>query len=177
MKKYILISMLLSSCIQVTAQKDKPASPQIVERIINKIEIYTKKDSSVTYDLTITKLEVALTRFSRGNSNYQKRVIKYTIRNTGTMYVKLADIVLQGYVGNTYNAEPDSMTPVCGDWASKTKFILSPGQTYDGQFICDYEPYWVGKTYYVLRVDDHNIIPETDETNNTKIIQLNFIKN
>lgn len=136
----------------------------------------TKSNSEIYYDLIITELKVELCKKHQIGNIKLSRIIKYTIKNTGANYVKLADVWLQGYLSNDSSFRPENIIPTGGDWAKKSKFVLAKDESYSSYFICDYNTFWDEKLYFLLKVDTQNVIPETNETNNTIVIQVNFIK-
>lgn len=176
MKTKLLIYLLFVTVVCANAQvADTVAYVNIYGKPIA-TNNFAKSNTKVYYDLIITDLKVELPKKHRIGSTKLKRIIKYTIKNTGSTYVKLADVFLQGYVSNNSTATPENMISTGGDWATKSKFVLPEGKSYSSYFICDYNTFWNEKLYFLLKVDAQNLIIETDETNNTMLVQLNFIK-
>ena len=175
MKVKLLSCLLFVIVVCVNAQVVDPISNVNLHEVTI-ANNFPKSKTEVHNDLIITDLKVELPKKHQIGNIKLRRIIKYTIKNTGTNYVKLADVWLQGYLSNDSSFRPENIIPTGGDWATKSKFVLAKDESYSSYFICDYNTFWDDKLYFLLKVDAQNVIRETNETNNTIVIQVNFIK-
>lgn len=180
MKLKLMLSIICMSVVMHTqAQKDSTVigphnPPQRFSRPTADFPNLPKSQNKVTYDLIVSDLSIGnIVTDHRSGTPIKMREIKYTIKNLGTGSIPLNRVVVQGYVGYNDVYVPESMTPACGKIVNSGSATLGSGATYSSSFRCAIGSYWTGMLYYLLRVDQYNAIPETNENNNTKVTNIN----
>ncbi len=117
-------------------------------------------------DLKIVSLDVKLYNSSATDSTRRYLIINYTLKNEGTVDVKLFDVKLQGFITSALehtNGAGGGYMPA----SLKLSDILKPGATYNGSFQTGAKdivlPY---AKFYRLFADYGNSIKEINENNN-----------
>jgi predicted molibdopterin-dependent oxidoreductase YjgC len=162
MKKQItllLVAALLISFTNYAQQAPKPTRVSSQELLAD-LEIV-----SVTVSANITD--------HRNGQERKFRKITYTIKNVGRRKADLNLISMQGYAGSDDVFVISNMSVACGALARQGSgnYIL-PGATYTGSFSCDETGNWNLQTFYLLVVDKHNKVKESNEKNNELVTTI-----
>lgn len=180
MKLNLMLSVIgMFIFMHTQAQKDStvigpPNTPQRFSKPTVDFPNLPKSQNKVTYDLIISNLSIGnIVTDHRNGTPIKMREMKYTIKNLGTGSIPLNRVVVQGYVGYDDVYTIENMTPACGKIVNLGSDTLLSGTSYSDSFKCPVDSYWTGMKYYLLRVDEYNSIPETNENNNTKLTNLN----
>lgn len=178
MKKGLIIFLLITGAMTVKAQMPQIKKTGNIQHQASTVRMDSLKNLQRT-DLRkpVGKdLKVVLASIDKNTSNFvigQAGIytVNFDVINSGAEDIDITGVVVQGYLNNTAG----NYVSAQGGYVLKTGApnfpaspVLHPGEKYRGQLLeRGFDPAYNNGNKLIIKIDNSNVITETNETNNT----------